>query len=576
MTIKRYGPEGGKGTGGEHLPFARAVEADGWLYVSGQVPMANGDLVAGTIVAQSRQAIQNLLSILKEAGYGPEHVVRCGVWLDDPRDFQSFNAVFKEYFGEHPPARACVVSSMVVDCKVEIECVAYKAMIDPHSVFLLVSALIAVICLILMVAVFKLNPFITLFVVSLALAVTTGMPFASVIRSFEAGMGGTLGHIAIIVALGTILGKMMAESGGSEQIAYTLIRLFGEKNIPWAMMVIGLVVGLPAFFEVGFVLLIPIAFTVARRTNTSLVLVGLPMVAGLSVVHGLVPPHPAAMLAVATYKADVGRTIFYALIIGVPTAVIAGPLYAKLIAPHVQLPATNPMAADFEDHGARHALPPFSIALLTILLPVLLMLIGSWADVFARAGSGSNQAIRLIGNDDMALLIGVLFSFFTLGRMRGFSRETILRFSNECLAPTAMITLLVGAGGGFGRVLQDSGVSKAIVSVAMLTHVPVLLLAWLLAALMRLATGSATVAMTTAAGIVAPIALHSAGVRPELLAIATGAGSLIFSHVNDGGFWLVKEYFNMTVPQTIKTWSMCETIISVTALLFTLLLSMAV
>ena len=204
------------------------------------------------------------------------------------------------------------------------------------------------------------------------------------------------------------------------------------------------------------------------------------------------------------------------------------------------------------------------------------MLIGSWADVFARAGSGANQAIRLIGNDDMALLIGVLFSFFTLGSMRGFSRETILRFSNECLAPTAMITLLVGAGGGFGRVLQDSGVSKAIVSVAMLTHVPVLLLAWLLAALMRLATGSATVAMTTAAGIVAPIALHSAGVRPELLAIATGAGSLIFSHVNDGGFWLVKEYFNMTVPQTMKTWSICETIISLTALLFTFLLSMAV
>jgi len=449
-------------------------------------------------------------------------------------------------------------------------------MIDPHSVLLLVSALIAVICLILMVAVFKLNPFITLFVVSLALAMTSGMPFASVIRSFEAGVGGTLGHIAIIVALGTILGKMMAESGGSDQIAYTLIRLFGEKNIPWAMMVIGLVVGLPAFFEVGFVLLIPIAFTVARRTHTSLVLVGLPMVAGLSVVHGLVPPHPAAMLAVATYKADVGRTIFYALIIGVPTAVIAGPLYAKLIAPHVQLAATNPMAEDFEDHGATHALPPFSITLLTILLPVLLMLIGSWADVFARTGSGANQAIRLIGNDDMALLIGVLFSFFTLGRMRGFSRETILRFSNECLAPTAMITLLVGAGGGFGRVLQDSGVSRAIVSVAMLTHVPVLLLAWLLAALMRLATGSATVAMTTTAGIVAPIALHGAGVRPELLAIATGAGSLIFSHVNDGGFWLVKEYFNMTVPQTIKTWSMCETIISLTALLFTFLVSMAV
>lgn len=449
-------------------------------------------------------------------------------------------------------------------------------MIDPHSIFLLVSALVAVICLILLVAVFKLNPFITLFVISLALAVTTGMPLASVIHSFEVGVGGTLGHIAIVVALGTMLGKMMAESGGADQIAHTLIRLFGEKNVHWAMMVIGLVVGLPAFFEVGFVLLIPIAFTVARRTQTSLIMVGLPMVAGLSVVHGLVPPHPAALLAVAAYKADVGRTIFYALIVGLPTAVLAGPLYAKLIAPHIDLPAENAMAAEFVDHGSERSLPGFGITLLTILLPVLLMLIGSWADGFSHAGTGVNQALRFIGNDDMALLIGVLFSFFTLGRMRGFSRDTILRFSNECLAPTATITILVGAGGGFGRVLQDSGVSQAIVSVAMMSHVPLLLLAWLLAALMRLATGSSTVAMTTAAGIVAPIAMHSTGVSPELLAIATGAGSLIFSHVNDGGFWLVKEYFGMSVTQTIKTWSVCETIISVTALLFTLLISLAV
>jgi GntP family gluconate:H+ symporter len=449
-------------------------------------------------------------------------------------------------------------------------------MIDPHSIFLLVSALVAVICLILLVAVFKLNPFITLFVVSLALAVTTGMPLPSVIHSFELGVGGTLGHIAIVVALGTILGKMMAESGGADQIAHTVIRFFGEKNVHWAMMVIGLVVGLPAFFEVGFVLLIPIAFTVARRTKTSLILVGLPMVAGLSVVHGLVPPHPAALLAVTAYKADVGRTILYALIIGLPTAVLAGPLYAKLIAPHVQLPAENAMAAEFVDHGSERSLPGFGLTLLTILLPVMLMLIGSAADAFTRPGSGVNQTLRFIGNDDMALLIGVLFSFFTLGGMRGFSRDTILRFSNECLAPTATITILVGAGGGFGRVLQDSGVSQAIVSVAMLSHVPLLLLAWLLAALMRLATGSSTVAMTTAAGIIAPIALHTTGVSPELLAIATGAGSLIFSHVNDGGFWLVKEYFGMSVPQTIKTWSICETIISVTALLFAFLLSLAI
>jgi GntP family gluconate:H+ symporter len=453
-------------------------------------------------------------------------------------------------------------------------------MIDPHSVFLLVSALVAVIGLILLIAVFKLNPFITLLLASLSLAVVTGMQPSTIIHSFEAGVGATLGHIAVVVALGTMLGKMMAESGGADQIAYTLIRLFGEKRVHWAMVVIGLVVGLPAFFEVGFVLLIPIAYTVARRTRTSLIMVGLPMVAGLSVVHGLVPPHPAALLAVTIYKADVGRTIFYALLVGLPTAIIAGPLYAKLIAPHIDLPSENSISAQFVDHDATHgsgrSLPSFGLTLFSILLPVLLMLIGSWADVVSVPKSALNEGLHLIGNDDMALLIGVLVSFITLGRMRGFTRETILRFSNECLAPTATITLLVGAGGGFGRILQDSGVSQAVIGVAMQSHIPLLLLAWLLAALMRLATGSATVAMTTAAGIVAPIAMHSTGVQPELLAIATGAGSLIFSHVNDGGFWLVKEYFGMSVAQTIKTWSVCETIISVAALLFTIGLSFAI
>ena len=316
-------------------------------------------------------------------------------------------------------------------------------MIDHHSIFLLVAALASVIGLILLIAVFKLNPFISLLLASLGLAVAARMPLHTVIHSFEAGLGGTLGHIAVVVALGTMLGKMMAESGGADQIAYTLIRFFGEKNIHWAMVVIGLIVGLPAFFEVGFVLLIPIAFTVARRTRTSLVLVGLPMVAGLSVVHGLVPPHPAAMLAVTIFHADVGRTIFYALLIGIPTAAIAGPIYAKLIAPHIQLPEENPMAAQFVDHGSERSLPSFWLTLLTILLPVLLMLIGSLANAVTRPNTTLNAGLTFIGNDDIALLIGALFSFFTLGKMRGFTRDTILRFTNECLAPTAMITLLV-------------------------------------------------------------------------------------------------------------------------------------
>jgi len=449
-------------------------------------------------------------------------------------------------------------------------------MIDSHSVFLLVCTLVAVVGLVLLVAVFRLNPFLSLFLASLGIAMAAGMPMSGVIRSFETGVGGTLGHIAVVVALGTMLGKMMAESGGATTIANTLIRWFGEKRLPWAMMLIGFVIGLPVFFEVGFVLLIPIAFTVARRTKTPLILVCLPLVAGLSVVHGLVPPHPAALLATTIYKADVGRTILYGLLVGLPTAVIAGPLYAKFIARFVHVADDNPMAAEFAEHGEEKKKPGFGLTLFTILLPVGLMLVGSWADSVTTAGSAANQILRLVGNDDMALLIGVLLSFFTLGRLSGFTRETILRFSNECLAPTATITLLVGAGGGFGRILQDSGVSRALVTLAMQTHVPVLLLAWLLAAVMRLSTGSATVAMTTAAGIVAPIAMHAGNVHPELLAIATGAGSLIFSHVNDGGFWLVKEYLNMSVAETMKTWSVCETIISVTAFVLVLGLSLVI
>ncbi|MCE4062424.1 GntP family permease [Pandoraea sputorum] len=445
-------------------------------------------------------------------------------------------------------------------------------MVAVQGNLLLVYALIAVIALILLIARFKLNPFITLIVVSLVLGLAVGMPMGGIVKAFETGVGNTLGHIALVVGLGTMLGKMMAESGGAERIARTLIGFFGEKNVHWAMVVIAFIVGLPVFFEVGFVLLIPIAFNVAKRTGTSMVLVGIPMVAGLSVVHGLIPPHPAALLAVTAYNADIGHTIMYALIVGIPTAAIAGPLFAKLMARHVVPNPDNPLLAQFvEADRPMDKLPGFGITLFTILLPVILMLIGSWADLFFAPKTFANDFLRLIGNSVMALLIATLVSFFTFGKRRGFNRDQILKFTNECLAPIATITLVVGAGGGFGRILMDSGVSKAIVDVANNAHLSPLLLGWLVAVLIRIATGSATVAMTTACGIVAPIAMAAGStVKPELMVLATGAGSLILSHVNDGGFWLVKEYFNMTVPQTFKTWTVCETIISVVALLLTL------
>jgi gluconate:H+ symporter, GntP family len=377
-----------------------------------------------------------------------------------------------------------------------------------------------------------------------------------------------------VVGLGTMLGKMMAESGGAERIATTLIDKFGEKHIHWAMMVVAIIVGLPVFFEVGFVLLIPIAFNVAKRTGKSLLLIGLPMIAGLSVVHGLIPPHPAAMLAVQAYHADIGKTITYGLIVGVPCAIVAGPLFALLVSRYIKLPENNPLAAQFlgsaeqdKDKATKRELPSFGITLFTILLPVILMLIGSWADLLFAPKTFANSLLQFIGNSDVALLIAVLVSFWTFGAKRGFNREQIQKFCGECLAPIAGITLIVGAGGGFGRVLMDSGISKEIVNAATAAHLSPLVFAWCVAALIRLATGSATVAMTTACGIVAPIA--AAGgvqVRPELLVLATGSGSLIFSHVNDGGFWLIKEYFGMTVGQTFKTWSLLETIISLMGL----------
>jgi GntP family gluconate:H+ symporter len=449
-----------------------------------------------------------------------------------------------------------------------------------HGSMLLVYAVIAIAVLILMITRFKVYPFLVLIIVSLLLGLAVGMPMGTIVKSFETGNGNTLGHIAVVVGLGTMLGKMMAESGGAERIATTLISWFGEKNIHWAMMFVAIIVGLPVFFEVGFVLLIPIAFNVAKRTNKSLLLVGLPMVAGLSVVHGLIPPHPAALLAVQAYHADIGRTIAYGLMVGVPTAIVAGPLFALLIHRHVKLPENNPLAAQFvESHseGAKRELPSFGVTLFTILLPVILMLIGSWADLVFTPKTVANDLLHFVGNSDVALLIAVLVSFWTFGARRGFNRDQIQKFCGECLAPIAGITLIVGAGGGFGRVLMDSGISKQIVETATSAHLSPLLLGWFVAALIRLATGSATVAMTTACGIVAPIAAAGGvAVKPELLVLATGAGSLIFSHVNDGGFWLIKEYFGMTVGQTFKTWSLCETIISLLGLGLTFALAAVV
>ncbi|PYO73505.1 MAG: hypothetical protein DMD64_06850 [Gemmatimonadetes bacterium] len=441
------------------------------------------------------------------------------------------------------------------------------------NTLLLLYAFLAVLALIVLIAVFKLHPFVALVVVSLGLGAAAGMPLSTVVKAFQDGVGGVLGFVAVVVALGTMLGKMMAESGGAARIATTLIALFGERRVHWAIMVVAFLVGIPVFFQVGFMLLIPLVFTIARRSGLSLVKIGIPLVAGLSVVHGMVPPHPAAMLAVQAYRADIGRTIAYAILVGLPTAALAGPIFATWITPRIQLPAHNPMATQLSGDTSRE-MPSFGLTLFTVLLPVIGMLAASVADVALDTTSAIRATIDFVGSPIVALLIALLFSFWSLGYRQHFTRDQILKFANDCLGPTATILLVIGAGGGFNRVLLESGVGKAVADLALGSHASPLVLAWTVAALIRVATGSATVAMTTSAGIVAPIAAAIPGSNAELLVLATGAGSLVLSHVNDAGFWLIKEFFNMTVPQTLKTWTVAETIIGIAGLGFTLLLSL--
>ena len=444
-----------------------------------------------------------------------------------------------------------------------------------HDARLLLFALGAVLLLIALIAHFKLHPLIALTSVSLAMGAAAGMPLPAAVKAFQDGVGNALGFIAIVVGIGTMLGKLMAESGAATRIATTLMSWFGERRVHWALMIVAFILGIPVFFQVGFVLLIPLVFTIARRTGLSLVKIGIPLVAGLSVVHGMLPPHPAAMLAVGTFNADVGRTILYGLIVGLPTAALAGPIYGSWVSPRILLPPENALAVQLSERDTHSAteLPGFAISIFTVLVPVILMLLATAADATLSSDNPLRTSLRFLGNPIVALLLALLFSFWSLARPRRFTREQVLKFCNDCLAPTATILLVIGAGAGFNQVLVASGVGAAVANFARVSHASPLLLAWVVAALIRVATGSATVAMTTASGIVAPIAAPL-GTPPELLVLATGAGSLVLSHVNDAGFWLVKEFFNMTVPQTLKTWTVAETIIGFAGLGFTLLLAL--
>ncbi|WP_435970953.1 gluconate:H+ symporter [Streptomyces sp. Qhu_M48] len=437
-----------------------------------------------------------------------------------------------------------------------------------------IAVLAGIAVIVVLITRFKLHAFLALTIGSLALGAFAGAPLADTIKSFTTGLGATVAGVGVLIALGAILGKLLADSGGADQIVDTILARASGRAMPWAMVLIASVIGLPLFFEVGIVLLIPVVLMVAKRGNYSLMRIGIPALAGLSVMHGLIPPHPGPLVAIDAVGANLGVTLALGLVVAVPTVIIAGPVFSRYAARWVDIPAPENMipARPSEDLEKR---PGFGVTVATVMLPVVLMLVKALVDIVVDdPENGVQKVTDVIGSPLIALLAAVIVALFTLGRAAGFTKERLSTTVEKSLAPIAGVLLIVGAGGGFKQTLIDIGVGQMILDLSENWSIPALLLAWLIAVAIRLATGSATVATISAAGLVAPLAEGMSTGETALLVLAIGAGSLFFSHVNDAGFWLVKEYFGMTVGQTIKTWSVMETIISVVGIVFVLLLSL--
>lgn len=431
----------------------------------------------------------------------------------------------------------------------------------------------AIILIIVLTVRIKLHAFVALLAACFFIGFATGMPFMNILKSVELGMGGFLGMLAPILALGAIVGKMMEISGGAERLARTLINKLGKRNAHWALMIVGYICGIPVFFQVGIVLLMPLLYCVAIEAGMSLVTIGIPMIIGLLTVHCIVPPHPAATAVAIGLKADLGKVIFYGLIVGLPAAAIAGPIFAKAIGDKFELkpPATLCKAEPTPDDQ----LPPFGVTLFTILFPLLLMIAKTALEFVLGKAHPMMVYVNFIGDPVTALFLAVFLSYWTLGLNRGMNMEKLQKFSEVAIGPMAAILLIIGASGAFNKILMDSGIGNAIKTVLMSWQINPLLLAWIVSITMRAAVGGATIAMITAVGLVTPILPMYPGLDPAMVAVAIGAGAIGLSHVNDPGFWFVKEYFGMSMGDLFKTYTLSTTIASVIGLFAVLALNMA-
>ena len=446
----------------------------------------------------------------------------------------------------------------------------------------LIIVAVGILALLILIMGLKLNTFVSLIIVSFGVALALGMPLDEIVTTIEAGLGGTLGHLALIFGLGAMLGKLIADSGGAQRIALTLVNKFGEKNIQWAVVAASFIIGIALFFEVGLVLLIPIIFAIAKELKVSILYLGIPMVAALSVTHGFLPPHPGPTVIAGEYGADIGEVLLYGIIISIPTVIIAGPLFTKLAKRLV--PQSFTKTGSIASLGEQKVFkiedtPGFGISVFTAMLPVILMSLATIITLLQNTiGFKDNSIlafIRFIGGASPAMLLSLLVAVYTMGIARKIPIKTVMDSCTTAITHIGMMLLIIGGGGAFKQVLIDGGVGDYVAELFEGTNLSPILLAWIIAAILRISLGSATVAALTTAGLVIPM-LGQSDVNLALVVLATGAGSLVASHVNDAGFWMFKEYFGLSMKETFATWTLLETIISVAGLAFVLLLSLFV
>jgi GntP family gluconate:H+ symporter len=433
------------------------------------------------------------------------------------------------------------------------------------STQLILAALGGIAAIVLFIVWLKLHPFLSLMLGAGIMAVAAGIPYDKAFSSFASGLGSTVSGVGLLICFGAIVGTLLISSGGADVIVDTIMAKTPVRRLPWAMALIAFVIGIPLFFEVGVVILIPVVMFAARRAKLPVVLLGIPALAGLSALHGLVPPHPGPLIAIDALQANLGLTLGFGLIVAIPCVIVAGPVLGKVMAKWVPIEAP----ADFLGGGGPAPdakKPSFGAAIAVVLLPVALMLARTVVEMSGVGETPFGLAVVFIGTPLVALLITTIVAMFVLGFLLSKTRAEVNQLVGSSFGPIASILLIVGAGGGFKQTLVDSGIADAVASSISDAALPPLLAGWLVAVLIRLATGSATVATITASGIMAPLAMGLSPTHTALLVLAIGAGSVFLSHVNDAGFWLVKEYFGMTVGQTFKTWSLMETALSVIGL----------